>query len=603
MDAVEDVKSRLSIEDIISEYLELKRAGRNFKALSPFTNEKTASFMVSPEKQIWHDFSSGKGGDMFSFVMEVEGIDFKGALELLARKAGVDLSQYQRGNTESTKQKARLYDCLEAAARFYQLQFSKNRTALEYILKKRAFSKAIALAFRIGYAPNTGYALITYLKTKGFSDQEIVQAGLSTKHYGTAGDMFRGRIMIPLMDSTGRVIGFTARLLEDNPNAPKYINTPQTLLYDKGRHVYGLHLAKDSIRKDKFVVVVEGNLDVIASHQVGVTNVVATAGTAMTEMHCKELRRFCDDVRLAFDQDSAGLNAMERVIPIASKTGINLRIITLPVGKDPDELIRQKPEVWQQTITKYDYVIDWLISQYETKLDISSSEGKKTLTNAILPVVAQLQDSVEQDHYIVQLAEKIGIGQEALRSKLQHKNIQPAAARKKQMEPKKVSKQEADITKTQNQFLALCLAKPALRERVTPLRTEMLTGQQAQDMLRLLAQNPSLPSDKMYAQVKAKLDTNEQAYELMKLKEYGKILTVLYEELYAGLEFVELQYEVARLQVRIIEQYVKAKKSNYAEQMRSADENQIETLLQEVKKLDVLLKTAKETLAWGMTKS
>src|SRR5690606_25570353 len=185
MDAVEDIKSRLSVEDVVADYIELKRAGRNLKGLSPFSNEKTPSFMVSPEKQIWHDFSSGKGGDMFTIVQELEGVDFKGALDILAKKAGVDLSQYQRsGDGGKSKQKARLAEALEAAARFYQLQFSKHKAALEYVLKKRAFSKATALEFRIGYSPNTGNALVDYLTKKGFKPQELKQAGLATERYG-----------------------------------------------------------------------------------------------------------------------------------------------------------------------------------------------------------------------------------------------------------------------------------------------------------------------------------------------------------------------------------------------------------------------------------
>ena len=384
MDAVEDIKSRLSIEDVVGEYVELKRAGRNFKGLSPFSNEKTASFMVSPEKQIWHDFSSGKGGNIFSFVMEMEGLDFKGALELLARKAGIDLSLYRVGNTKSNSDlKNRLYDVLEAATKFYQVQFSKNQTALEYIFKKRKFTKTTVLDFRIGYAPNSSSGLVTFLSAKGFTKEEIKKAGLATDRYGQFQDMFRGRIMIPLADGQGRIVGFTARLLADNPNAPKYINTPATLLYDKGRHVYGLHLAKEAIRKANFVVVVEGNLDVISSHQAGVLNVVATAGTAMTKMHLKELSKFADDIRLCFDQDNAGINAAERAIELAGDLNSNLSILTVTEGKDPDELIQTNVKQWQEVVDRPKYAVDWLIERYQLLYDIQSAQGKKQFTSKI----------------------------------------------------------------------------------------------------------------------------------------------------------------------------------------------------------------------------
>ena len=266
MDAVADIKDRLAIEDVVAEYVQLKRAGRNFKGLSPFANEKTPSFVVSPEKQIWHDFSSGKGGDVFSFIMEVEGLDFKATLELLARKAGVDLTQYRTSGTGTgnSKNKERLHAALEAAAHYYQIQLTKNMTALEYVRKKRLFSKETILQFRLGYSPTGGKELLSYLIGKSFTIDELKKAGLVTERSGGAGDMFRGRLMVPLCDQQGAVVGFTARQLDTDPNlpigqanVPKYINTPATLLYDKGRQAYGLHLAKESIRKLGFVIIVE----------------------------------------------------------------------------------------------------------------------------------------------------------------------------------------------------------------------------------------------------------------------------------------------------------------------------------------------------------
>ncbi len=586
MDAKEDIKSKLALEDVAAEYIELKRAGRNFKALSPFSNEKSPSFMVSPEKQIWHDFSSGKGGDMFSLVMELEGLDFKGALEQLARKAGVDLSQYQSGQSaDFSKQKNRLYECIESAARFYQVQFSKHRGALEYILKKRQYSKEIALLFRIGYSPNSGGALAEHLLKKGFSEDEIKRSGLGSNRYGRMNDMFRGRIMVPLMDAQGRVVGFTARLLKDDPNAPKYINTPQTVLYDKGRHVFGLHLAKDSIRKQKFVVAVEGNLDVIASHQANVANVVATAGTAMTEMHLKELARFTEDIRLAFDQDQAGLNATERSIPLASKVNVSLRIITVPEGKDPDELIKKDPQLWQAALEDYQYAIDWLMDQYAKKHDTSTGDGKKAFTDAILPVVAKLEDNVEKEHYLDQISQKIGISKDALIAKLEQQKPE-YKPRKKPIKAQKVTRVEAEATKAQNQLLALCLTQKDLRTVLTPLTPEMFDNTPSEIMFLLI---------KKLADKSPEIIIQKSAAE-QNSADYGKMLLLLYEELYAGLEYVELQSEVARLQVRVIEQFVKAKKAELAAAMRLAKEDDEHSLLEKVKELDLLLRTAKETM-------
>jgi DNA primase len=436
MDAVEDIKQRLSIEDVIGEYVELKRAGRNWKGLSPFSNERSPSFMVSPEKQIWHDFSSGKGGSMFSFVMEMEGVDFKGALEILARKAGIDLEQYRSSKSGTRgKEKERLYELLEWATKFYQAQLKSNSDTLAYVFKKRAFSKETVLEWRLGYSPNTGQALVSFLKGKKFSDYEIKAAGLSAKRFRGIGDMFRGRIMIPLADPQGRIIGFTARILKDDPNAPKYINTPQTILYDKSRHIFGLHLAKEAIRKTKFVVIAEGNLDVISSHQAGVRQVVATAGTALTEPHLKALSRFTGDIRLCFDADNAGLNATERSIPIAGKVNVSLSIITIPSGKDPDELIRQDASLWQSIIQKPQYALDWLIERYQAKLDITSAQGKREFSDVVLAIIRDLSDSVERDHYIEQISARIGVSRQALDDKLNQK----AVAEKPRLKPRQSS--------------------------------------------------------------------------------------------------------------------------------------------------------------------
>ncbi len=353
MDAAQEVKNRLNIEDVVSEYVQLKRSGRNFKGLSPWTNEKTASFIVSPEKQIWHDFSSGKGGDAISFVMEMEGLDFRGALELLARKAGVDLEQFgSRPNPAATKLKNRVLEASELAAKFYQKHLSVNKEALNYLLKSRNFSKKTVLDWQLGYSPNNGQALVNFLSKKNFTKDELKRAGLTTDRRGQPFDMFRGRIMIPLADGRGQIVGFTARQLAEDPNGPKYINTPGTVVYDKGAQVFGLHHAKEAIRKSEFVVVVEGNMDVIASYQAGVKNVVASAGTAMTEMHLKALKRFSGDIRLSFDADRAGLAATERVIPLAQKTGVTLSIINTGAAQDPDELIQKDLKLWQKAMAQ-----------------------------------------------------------------------------------------------------------------------------------------------------------------------------------------------------------------------------------------------------------
>lgn len=576
MDAVEEIKERLAIEDVISQYVELKRAGRNFKGISPFTQEKTASFMVSPEKQIWHDFSSGKGGNVFSFVMEMEGVDFKGALEILARQAGVDLQQFQRRPGDG-QLKEQLLAAHQKACLFYQKQLVANKEAISYVAEKRGLRRQTVLDFKIGYAPNSNDALLNYLKQQGFDVTTLQKAGLVNRSHRGPGDMFRGRLMIPLMDAMGQVIGFTGRLLQDIPNAPKYLNTPQTPLYDKSRHVFGLHLAKQAIRNEGYVVVVEGNMDVVASHQAGVKNVVATAGTAITTMHLKALGRFVDDVRLAFDQDDAGIRAAERAIPLAANAGVNLSIVTVIGAKDPDELIQKDPKAWEAAIGRPVYALDWLMQVYQERLDLSKAIDKRRYSDIILGVVRQLKDPVEQEHYLAALAKILGVSPEALLQKLNTKTS-TKLVRRKTVAVAPVSFASAERIKTENHLLSLALKVPNLRSVLEPLQPEMFQQQQAQKVFRFLQANTALTDDATIAK------------QLADEADYVKILLVIFDELYQNLEALELRYEAARLQVRLIEHYVKQQKQNLIAAMQTADESETEQLLQQVKVLDALLK-------------
>ena len=361
-DAKEEVRERLAIEDVIGEYVQLKRAGRNLKGLSPFTDERTPSFMVSPEKGIWHDFSSGRGGDIYSFIMLMEGMDFPQALEHLARKAGVDLGMFSKGDGQTAKRRARAREALRLAAKFFQQTLLRTPEALEYVVKKRGLNRQTIADFSVGYAPDEGRALVAALEKRGFSRGELADAGLVNRF---GGDLYRGRMTVALMDGSGEAVGFTGRIIRDEPNAPKYLNTPQTLLFDKSRHIFGLSQAKEAIRKSDVAVIVEGNLDVVSSHQAGVKNVVATAGTAMTAQHLKALSRLAGRIRLAFDGDKAGLAATERAIELAQGVGVELEVVTLPgEAKDPDELIQQDPALWSQAIDAAEPAVLWVIAQY-----------------------------------------------------------------------------------------------------------------------------------------------------------------------------------------------------------------------------------------------
>lgn len=501
MDAKEEIRSRLNIEDVVGQYVQLKRAGRNFKGISPFAQEKTASFMVSPEKHIWHDFSSGKGGDVFSFVMEMEGVDFRGALEILARQANVDLSQFQRGDGSRAKKKDRLFAAVDLAAKYYQQTLLRNTEALTYVTRRRKMNKQVVQDFMIGYAPDSFAALTDALKKRGFSEAELRDAGLATQRRSGVGDMFRARMMVTLADPQGRPIGFTARILADDPNAPKYINTPQTLLYDKGRHVFGLHLAKESIRKADFVVVVEGNMDVIASHQAGVTNVVATAGTAMTEHHLRSLSRFTQDVRLAFDADNAGINATERAISVASNLGLSLGIITLPGdAKDPDELIQTDVALWQQAISQPTDAVEWLLQTYASRMDITTAEGKRKTTDRALAVVSGITDPVLLEHYITAIAKHTGASTQALTAKLAQS---PRAEHTPSPDKSPKTKTLPDTSGYQDHLLALAWMHPQLRDALRKLEPAEFVGDLRQAIAaHLKTDTPLLQSDDLHVKIK-----------------------------------------------------------------------------------------------------
>lgn len=555
-DAKEEVRARLNIEDVVGEYVQLKRAGRNFKGLSPFSGERTPSFFVSPDKHIWHDFSSNKGGDVFSFVMEMEGMDFRGALEHLARKAGVDLSMYDtKGSREIARRKKRLLEAHDLATNYYQHSLLKNQHALDYVIKKRGLNKQIVQDFRIGYAPDSGDALVRFLVSKGFTKHELADAGL-TNRFG--GDMFRGRMTVPLMDGSGQVIGFTARIIKDDPNAPKYLNTPQTLLYDKGRHVFGLSQAKESIRTSDYAVVVEGNLDVVSSHQAGVRMVVATAGTAMTEHHLKALSRLSHNVRLAFDGDKAGIQATERAIGIAQAVGVELTIISLPGdAKDPDELIQQDPALWQQAVDRSEPVLDWILKQYSSRYDMTSASGKRAFSTAALTVVRTLKDAVEREHYLKEIARYIDTTYDTLITKL--KSAQEVGDKAlKRPSATLDTHQKPDVYSYQDNLIAVLLIDPNTHDLLAHVDPASFEGEDRQVVMGYLAAHPGKAVFKV-------------PKELQSVETYVKILLLKAEARYADWNDQDRYFETARLLRQVTTEHKKQQKNRLLEELRDAE--------------------------------
>ena len=422
--AKEEIRERLAIEDVIGQYIDLKRAGRNLKGHSPWGTDRTPSFMVSPEKGIWHDFSSNKGGDIFTFVMEMEGITFREALEKLAQQAGVELKKYSGSDKAFAARKQRLYEVLELATKYFQTCLVRNKEVCKYVFYRRHLNRKTVETFRIGYAPMSGNALTNFLKKRGFTAQELEEAGL-VNQYG--GDLFRGRMTIPLMDQGGRVIGFTGRIIDSSiKDTPKYLNTPETILYNKGRHIFGLSQAREAIRRSEYVVVVEGNMDVISSHQAGVQEAVATAGTAMTENHLKAFSRMTNDIRLAYDGDEAGVRAAERAISMASKFGIYLSVIDDYHGcKDADELIQKDPKLWQEAVQNYRPALEWILEKYEDKYDLDTEKGFQEYAKEAKRLIDEIDenDTVLREKYERMVSKRLGISLEAFRAKKVKKDV------------------------------------------------------------------------------------------------------------------------------------------------------------------------------------
>ncbi|MBR3172597.1 DNA primase [Candidatus Saccharibacteria bacterium] len=451
-DAKEEIKSRLSVEDVVGQYVELKRAGRNFKGRSPWGVDKTPSFMVSPEKGIWHDFSANKGGDIFTFIMEVEGISFREALEKLAAQAGVELTRYQGGDQKVAERKIRARETLALATRYYQACLARSKKVCEYVFYNRNLNRKTVEEFKIGYAPNTGKALVSALKKRGYTEKDLEIAGLLNRFKG---DLFRGRMTVPFIDTTGNVIGFTARIIGNGE--PKYLNTPETLLFNKSKFIFGLYQAKESIRRSGYVVIVEGNMDVISSHQAGVKEAVATSGTAMTDQHLKALSKLTNDIRLAYDGDEAGVKATERAIMMAGDLGIDLTVISDYHGaKDPDELIQKDPKLWQQAVEKRIPAVDWLLNKYEENLNLNSAPDKRKYSDIALQLLSYVKDEVERASYEEKVAKKLNIEVDILREKGERLNKKLTQTSHRYLKkPKTEVTKSTKLTKLENSLLAL----------------------------------------------------------------------------------------------------------------------------------------------------
>lgn len=416
---VEEIKERLNIVDVVQEYVPLKKAGANHKARCPFHNEKTPSFTVSEAKQFFHCFGCGKGGDIFTFIQEIENVEFAEALRMLAQKANVEL---RPTNPREHNEKTRLLDCLKLASDFYHaaLKESNEGEKARVYLKERGLEPETIETFRLGYSADAWDTLLQFLKKKGYKEKEIERAGLIVPSAKTGGyyDRFRGRLLFPIHNSHGNVIGFGGRTLDPNQKEAKYINSPQTAVYNKSTVLYGLHLAKQYIKKMDAAVIVEGYMDVTTAHQAKFRNVVAASGTALTHDQIRVLKRFSSNVILAFDADAAGLSAAWRGMQVAIQEGMNIKVLVLPSGQDPDDLIRKNPQEFRQRAIEAKPFMDHAFDSILTPLDLTNVHHKKKAAAELLPMIALFPDTIEQSHYLKLLAEKVDVDFPVLQEKI-----------------------------------------------------------------------------------------------------------------------------------------------------------------------------------------
>jgi DNA primase len=420
---IDEIKNRLDIVKVIGSYIKLHKAGANFRAICPFHSEKKPSFFVSPARQIWHCFGCSKGGDIFGFVKEIEGVEFGDALRVLAQKAGVELKRQSPEATKWRSERQKLYEICELTTKFFEKQLEESKIgkeAKQYLLDRGITYESIT-KWRIGYAPDVWKGLSDFLNSKGYQKEEIKKAGLGlSSERGSFYDRFRGRIIFPIFDLNSQVVGFTGRVFKDRDKTEiaKYVNTPQTLLYDKGRILYGLDKAKVEIRKKDFCILVEGNTDAIMVFQAGFGNVVATSGTALTPFQLKILKRYSDNLLIAFDMDMAGDAATKRGIDLAQLQGFNVKVITLPKGSDPADVVSKNPGEWEKHLKEARSILDFYFESAFSNFDREDPEGKREISRILLPVIKRIPNKIVQSHWVGELAKKLRGKEEDIREEL-----------------------------------------------------------------------------------------------------------------------------------------------------------------------------------------
>lgn len=446
MDEVSLIREKLDIVEFIQEFIPLKKTGGNFKTNCPFHNEKSPSFMVNPQRQIWHCFGCGKGGDIYSFLMEYERLEFPEALSFLAKRAGIELVKKSRSFSSSKKEK--YYEINRLALEYYHyilLHHKAGDIGRKYLLN-RGLTDKIINTFNIGFAPPSGNSLSQYLiSKKGFSLQDILDVGLANKFGSKPKDFFRDRIVFPLIDHRGNCVGFSGRVLDPLAKTSKYINTRETLIYNKSQHLFGLNITKDAIRRANQVILCEGEFDVISCFQNGIANVVGVKGTALTQEQVNLLARFAAKITFCFDGDSAGQEAIKRSLPLVEKKGINPTVIVIPTGKDPDEALQKDSGNFKKATRSDESAYDYLLTKLAKEQDPSLAESKRQISETMLPLISSINNEIIKEHYLKKTAQLLNTSYESVSKEIQrYTNKQSQVVNPDPAQIKnKVSKEEA----------------------------------------------------------------------------------------------------------------------------------------------------------------
>jgi len=493
MTAVDEIKARLDIVDIVSDHVSLKKSGRSFKGLCPFHAEKTPSFFVFPETQTWHCFGAcGTGGDVFSYVMKHDNLGFAEALQELAARAGVELAPPRQADVEREKVLDRLFDINAAAAAYFAevLRSDQGASAREYA-QSRGLNAETIQTFQLGYAPDQWRSLSTHLLERGYKRPDLLELGLIIEREdGGFYDRFRGRFMVPIRDTRGRVIGFGGRILGEGQ--PKYLNSPQTPLFNKSHVLFGLDLAKGAIRAQGRAVIVEGYMDVLQAHQAGFNNVIASMGTALTEYQLALLKRMTKTYILALDPDLAGDQGTLRGLSVARQTldrqtvpvptakgwiryesrlDAEIRIMSLPEGQDPDDLIRDTPGLWPPLVEAAVPVVDYYFEVVTQDLNLTEAKDKSEAVQRLLPIIGDIRDEVERTHYVQKLARLIRVDQDVIRRQLQ--SSAPQRTTRKKPTPSEPEPPSQRSFGHQEYCLAVLLQRPELLDRINATLAEL----------------------------------------------------------------------------------------------------------------------------------